>query len=108
MKFLFTILFFCTLLTINAQNLVPNPSFEIYDTCPNNYGGNNLSNGWYPFSSSPDYFNACSINSSVGVPVNGFGNQNASTGNAYCGFASYHSSNWNELLGRKLSTTLFL
>jgi hypothetical protein len=101
--------FYCSLFTfLQAQNLVPNPSFEEYTVCPNDYGGNNLSNGWFPFSSSPDYFNSCTLNQIVSVPKNAFGYQNAATGNAYCGFACYHPSNWNELLGTKLSTTLVL
>ncbi|MFA5782749.1 MAG: T9SS type A sorting domain-containing protein [Bacteroidales bacterium] len=92
-----------------AQNLVPNPSFEEYDTCPSGYGGNNLSNGWFPFRSSPDYFNACATDIHASVPINVFGSQMAATGNAYCGFISYHPPNdWNEMVGRKLSTTLVL
>ncbi|MFH2143520.1 MAG: T9SS type A sorting domain-containing protein [Bacteroidota bacterium] len=107
MKYIVTFLvFILALQAAKGQNLVPNPSFEQYDTCPNFYGGNNLSNGWYSFRPSPDYFNICSTSSLVGVPYNAFGSQSASTGNAYCGFTSYRTDNINELLGRKLSTAL--
>jgi len=41
------------------------------------------------------------------VPINVFGSQMAATGDAYCGIVSYHIFNdWNEMVGRKLSTTL--
>src|SRR5205085_585438 len=70
----------------NAQNLVPNPGFENYITCPVNYGELFKCQDWSTFGNSPDYFNACSPDTIVSVPKNNFGYQLASSGNAYCGF----------------------
>ena len=70
--FLFGSIFFSS--KMNAQNLVPNPSFEIYDTCP--HGGNEVQNatGWRTIYNSPDYFNSCS-QGGLSVPTNYFGFQ---------------------------------
>jgi hypothetical protein len=46
----------------SAQNLVPNGSFEQYDTCPTNVNGTSLqyANSWVnPNAGTPDYYNAC-------------------------------------------------
>lgn len=76
---------FCT----KAQNLVPNPSFEEYDQCPNNHGQllPPYVEDWSdPTGATSDYFNACANpNPVVGVPYNNFGFQFARTGNAYAG-----------------------
>jgi gliding motility-associated-like protein len=78
---------------VKAQvNLVPNPSFEEYTNCPEINPSISITfvQDWYtPTNGSPDYFNACSSNTSgVGVPQAGFGYQNARTGVAYAGFGS--------------------
>jgi len=64
-------LIFC-LLMVNlqsfSQNLVPNPSFEQYDTCPNNYSQIVRASGWYsPTTGTPDYLNACSAFNGIKV-----------------------------------------
>ncbi|MFH2143522.1 MAG: T9SS type A sorting domain-containing protein [Bacteroidota bacterium] len=74
----------CNLQFVKAQNLVPNPSFEDYTICPDNYFM--LPNDWYTCSGDPDYYNVCDTTNSFGVPYNGFGYQFATDGNAYCGF----------------------
>ncbi|HPF90129.1 MAG: hypothetical protein H6592_04535 [Flavobacteriales bacterium] len=70
---------FLALQRCEAQNLVPNPSFELTDTCPNtccfNVGDRPLY--WNRWDQSPDYFNACAdtingVDTLVGVPWNGF------------------------------------
>lgn len=80
-----------------AQNMVPNPSFEIYNRCPGSVGGivyspaNNLytvvANWISPMSAStPDYFNRCAGTASgVRVPYNMFGNMQPHSGNGYAG-----------------------
>ncbi|MEO6131918.1 MAG: hypothetical protein ABIQ02_08715, partial [Saprospiraceae bacterium] len=71
-----------------SQNLVPNPSFETYTECPLNYNtGEPLQcTPWQKGSfGTSDYFNVCSNPSSVGVPDNIFGTQEAHTGDAYAG-----------------------
>ena len=87
-----------------GQNLVPNPSFEIYDSCPTNF--NQLSNaiGWSSYRSSPDYFNACSAYP-FGVPSNAWGYQMAFSGNAYAIVGTYDGMNFNnyrEFIGCQL------
>ena len=45
-----------------AQNLVPNPSFEIFITCPNTFGQIGLAIPWFQsntIASSSDYYNSC-------------------------------------------------
>ncbi len=70
-----------------GQNLVPNPSFEVYGTCPDNLDQVNYAIGWSSFSGTPDYYNACCDTSTsainVSVPQNYFDYQPARTGNAY-------------------------
>jgi hypothetical protein len=60
-----------------SQNLLPNPSFEIYTTCPIQYntGGPLQCTPWVPATGgTSDYFNACAnpnpLNLSVNVPLN--------------------------------------
>jgi len=88
MKFFFTILFFCIVLTSTAQNLVANPSFEDTILCPpsNSTNYSYLPKNWIININSADYYNVCATSSSgVSVPNSGFGFQYPATGNAYCG-----------------------
>jgi hypothetical protein len=96
------------------QNLVPNPSFEIYDTCP--YYGSQIyfASPWFQpniywgnttNSSSSDYFNTCS-DSTFGVPYNFLGYQSARTGNGYAGIDFYASNETREYLEIQLSSPL--
>jgi hypothetical protein len=98
----------------NAQfNLVPNPSFEQYDTCPDNGGQLYHVLNWIDplFPSSPDYFNVCGI-PSWSVPNNICGNEPAHTSNAYCGIVTANYSpnpltnNAREYLQTELQDTL--
>lgn len=69
------------------NNLVPNPSFEQFYTCPSDYVGHQRERYVYywdsPTQGTPDYFNACAHK--CGVPVNWVGSANAYNGNAYMG-----------------------
>ena len=79
----------------SQTNLVPNPSFETYTTCPYQGSQINYAFPWYsPTGGSPDYFNGCdgSAISSFGVPLNWPGYQYAKTGMAYVGIYCY---DWN-------------
>ena len=85
-KFYFLFSFFLFLIgkpVIGQYNLVPNPSFELYDTCPNNGGQLRYALYWTNplISTSPDYLNACSSN--FGAPMNGYGYETAHSGVAY-------------------------
>jgi len=71
-----------------AQNLVPNPGFEIYETCPDSYTNRaprKLVPHWrIPTRGTTDYYNKCS-RFNVGVPMNMMGNCFAAEGVAYAG-----------------------
>jgi len=86
------LLSFLFITNLQSQNLVPNPSFEIYDTCqreivcPYLVGLDTSVTFWFnPTTASPDYDNICDSNSnpSYSVPQNMFGYQFARTGSAY-------------------------
>jgi hypothetical protein len=87
---------------VAGQNLVNNPSFEQYDSCPN--PNTNICEisylnlyGWQTYCRSPDYYNSCSITPFLcSVPWTGIGcvspgaygcgtYQLAASGNAFCG-----------------------
>jgi OmpA-OmpF porin, OOP family len=94
MKKFFLILTICSGLQImfnstngNAQNLVPNPSFEQYDTCPDLLNQIQYAIGWNNFGNTPDYYNACS--QIMNVPNTQGGYQLAYDGNAYCGVYTF-------------------
>jgi hypothetical protein len=93
-------------------NLVPNPSFEIYDTCPNNGGQIFYAQPWFnPTQGTPDYFNVCDA-PVLGTPANLLGYQTPHSGNAYAGFfAAYNDTsmgipNYREYVETKLDSSL--
>ncbi len=114
---LFAILF--SLFPVQAQNLVPNPGFENYDKCPDNYlltDRKFLIPGWYiPTGSTPDYFNSCT-RIQVGVPQNYMGYCLPKEGQAYAGIIilsnpppdslSKVKDNYREYLEAKLTSPL--
>jgi hypothetical protein len=64
---------------------VPNPSFEIYSSCPTFANQTNKAIPWYdPTTGSSDYFNSCGTGY-ANVPFCSTGYQLARTGNAYTG-----------------------
>lgn len=72
-----------------AQNLVQNPGFETFTTCPTTSGQLALAPPWYsPNTQTPDYLNACST-LTPSVPVNFYGNQAAHGGQAYASAIMY-------------------
>jgi hypothetical protein len=94
------------LFNATAQNLVPNPSFEIIDTCPHippvtGYGQGSRPMYWFSASDTPDYFNAC-VDSFTSVPKNIFGYQQAVDGQAYSGMATYLSNDFREMIAVEL------
>lgn len=81
-------------IAVSAQNVVPNPGFEDFSSCPVTFNVDNLleCEPWVvPTAGTADYFNACHVGGIVGVPLNLFGSQAANTGNAYVGGYGYHS-----------------
>ena len=71
---------------VNGQNLVPNWSFENYNTCPNGENQISYCTYWSAFRNFGEYYNACCpINQNFSVPSNAAGYRYAATGNAYAG-----------------------
>ena len=119
MKNLFLLI--CSLYLISntqAQNLVPNPSFETITSCP--HGDNYIyrAQPWFQpsywhgnviNSSSSDLYNACAGTAfTVGVPINGGGGfQYARTGVGYAGiFTHSDTNNYREYIEVPLIDTL--
>lgn len=76
------------LLLAQQDNLVYNPSFEDYLSCPRRIeatGQLTIVEGWYqPTGGSADYFNRCGT-PTCSVPRNKMGYQQPHSGNGYCG-----------------------
>ena len=98
-----------------AQNLVPNPNFENFSTCPTMPGQIAVVNSWTSVqgsNDSPDYFHTCSSPSLVGVPMNYAGVETPASGNAYVGLVQYWPShpggnvNYREYIMCQLITPL--
>lgn len=77
----------------SQTNLVPNPSFEEFNACPDTViavgTGSNIgaTNHWFNVGGfTPDYFNPCGSELQFGSPINYYGHQNAHTGVSYVGF----------------------
>ncbi len=90
--FLFPLFLFSVMIT-KAQNLVPNASFEEYIDCPT--AGEQMYNcaDWWSAglaNTTPDYFNACSINPSVAPPHVNYGYQVPFSGIAYALVVTYY------------------
>lgn len=78
-----------------AVNLVPNPGFESYTSCPTSYGQSNLAAPWdTPNTGTSDYLNACAPATfpSVNVPYTQMGFQTAFDGVGYGGLIPYSSA----------------
>lgn len=80
-----------TMTAVGAQekeNLVYNGSFEEHIGCPEHVDALGIMRGvdawWQPTAGSSDYFNTCA-GKECGVPRNKMGNQEAHSGEAYCG-----------------------
>ena len=86
----------------NGQNLVPNASFEEFDTCPVKPGNaaNDLQDWSMPTSGSTDFFHGCSA--SMGIPENFNGSQDPKDGLGYVGFYAYAPNDYREYLQVRL------
>jgi len=88
---LFTLFLLSVGTEARLQNLVPNPSFEIYSSCPDFMSQITLSGPWNRPANhlgTPDYYNACGpASGGQGVPSNVLGDEPAADGNAYVGLA---------------------
>ncbi len=93
-------------LFVYSQNLVPNPSFEIYKSCPERLGNlhSDVAHWSAPTSGSTDYFNGCST--AMGTPENFNGAQAANFGVGYAGMYFYAPEDYREYLQVKLTHPL--
>ena len=110
--YIIVLLLLCGLATkaqiILSPNLVNNPSFEEFYSCPSQV--NQLYESKYWWGTSTEYFNACATPGGFSVPSNGFGFQYAHTGVAFAGVGIYSNTNPNydyrESIKTKLSDSL--
>lgn len=98
-------------LNLYSQNLIVNPSFELYTECPNatTFGQFNAVSWFRPINmsnSSPDYFNICATTPNLSIPTNFFGVQSAYEGNAYTGIYCHENGNYREYIETQLSSPL--
>jgi OOP family OmpA-OmpF porin len=113
---IFKIIFFVFFITlcgslsnINAQNLIPNSSFE--EANPDSaialdFKNNFTCKVWNsPTKGTPDYFNS-NRTGDFGCPKNRYGFLMAHSGVAYCGFVTKYNSNSFEYLQVKLNSKL--
>lgn len=95
-----------------GQNLVPNPSFEEYDECPNYFYENVFLTAWKININTADYFNHCSSSEYVSIPSNAMGHQSCpdlSCG-GYIGLITYVNifDNKREYVGTDLIENLIV
>ena len=114
----FRLLLCCSLLVASlsspSQNLIPNPSFELRDTCPYTFGFQEGDQPlyWRTWLNSPDYFNACAgdlggLDTLLDVPQNGLTFQYAFDGDAYVGmYCFYPTDYYREYIGVQMNTPL--
>jgi len=91
--------------SLHGQNLVVNPSFEIFSQCPNATAQVTYAIGWTdPTDATSDYFDSCSTNGQ-GVPNNWAGSQPARTGGGYIGLGVQNNT-LREYVSGSLADTL--
>jgi len=92
-----------------AVNLVPNPGFETYVSCPTGFGQLFQAAPWAdPNTGTSDAYNACSPGGfpSVNVPANTFGFQAAHGGVGYGGFLVRNFGDYHEYVQAPLTSPL--
>lgn len=98
-------------MTSQSQNLIPNPSFESFSTCPNGTAQISHLISWIDppmHTGSADFFHSCSSSTLVDVPNNFAGTEMASSGNGYVGLALIYftSPNFREYIEINLPAPL--
>lgn len=89
--FIGILVFSMFILPIQAQNLVPNASFEYHEDCPELLRTTDKNTNlmphwtWPTLNGTSDYFHACSTSGMTGVPNNQMGSSPAKQGKGYVG-----------------------
>ncbi|MFK7924345.1 MAG: hypothetical protein AB8H47_20475 [Bacteroidia bacterium] len=96
-----------------GQNLIPNPEFDTYSTCPNSKGQILYAPPWFsPNYNTVDFAHLCAGQGQAGIPINRWGDQHPVLGNGYAGIRTYFQSddgvwdNYREYLSVQLSQPL--
>lgn len=101
MKRLLILLIILSPVAAGAQNLVPNPGFESYSSCPNSDNQINRATPWVDVVPTSDFYN-CSYQDHSDCP-------NGRTGTGYAGVSAYRpswSTSYREYIGAPLLSTL--
>lgn len=108
-KNFFPLLFLFVTTNIYGQNLVPNPSFELFNNCPKDFIKHKnefkikVDNWFLPNKGTTDYLNVCAeVN--VGIPLNSNGYQKPFEGNGYIGLSFLPT--WYEYVEVELKSEL--
>lgn len=92
---------------LGQPNLIPNPSFEQYYSCPNNNQQADTCIGWHSLMFTPDYYNRCTNIIAATIPNNIGGYQDTYDGDGYMGIINFFGYYfWRELIGTTLLDTL--
>ncbi len=97
-------------LNAKAQNLVPNPGFDVNVGCPTQIGQVDKADGWSVWGGTPDYFHSCAnpTHPIYGTPYNNRGYRTPRSGDAYMGLFTHtiFTANGREFLGRPIASPL--
>ncbi len=99
----FSLLLMCQLLV--GQNLLLNPGFEEYNSCPVGLADYTPLNWTVPTGGTTDYLHECGA-TAVSVPSNFVGFQESNTGEAYSGLITYYKGldNYREYIQAELTS----
>jgi hypothetical protein len=104
------ILFLLSASNAKAQNLVPNPGFDVNVGCPTQIGQVDKADGWSVWGGTSDYFHSCAnpTHPIYGTPYNNRGYRTPRSGDAYMGLFTYtvFTPNGREFIGRPLASPL--
>lgn len=105
-KLFLILLCLCGVVSLYSQNLIKNPSFETFSTCPKALGNFNDDVDFWstPTTGSTDYFHSCS--EAMGTPKNFNGTQPADFGKGYAGLYFYAPGDYREYLQAELKEQL--
>ena len=110
MKRIIFVLFVIFNLNGYGQNIVPNPSFEQYNICPNSWYQISYCQFWSSYYETPDYYNTCSTNANFSPPSCFPGFQYPHSGAAFIGLITFvnYTQNGREFVGSSLILPLVI